>query len=251
MFLSTFSEISVAAWVMAATAVFLMGISKAGLKGMSIFNVTLMALAFGSKASTGLFIPLLIVGDIFAVVYYNRHTQWKYILRFIPWMITGILIGVLVGKDLPEQEFKWGMVVVIFLSLGMLVWWDRRKSESVPSHWLFAGSIGIMAGVCTMIGNLAGAFTNIFFLAMRLPKNEFVGTAAWLFFITNLFKLPFHIFVWKTISEESLLINLKLLPAIFVGLVLGVFLVKKINEKNYKRFILIVTAIGAVAILFR
>src|SRR5690606_8082810 len=131
------------------------------------------------------------------------------------------------------------------------VWWDRRKSESVPSHWAFAGSMGIMAGICTMIGNLAGAFTNIFFLAMRLPKNEFVGTAAWLFFITNLFKLPFHIFVWKTISAESLLINLRLLPAIFVGLVLGVFLVKKINEKNYKRFILIVTAIGAVAILFR
>src|SRR5690606_9976276 len=108
-----------------------------------------------------------------------------------------------------------------------------------------------LAGLCTMIGNLAGSLTNIFFLAMRLPKNEFVGTAAWLFFITNLFKLPFHIFVWKTISTESLLINLKLLPAIFVGLVLGVFLVKKINEKNYKRFILIVTAIGAVAILFR
>jgi len=251
MFLSTFTEISTAAWVMAASAVFLMGVSKAGLKGMSIFNVTLMALAFGSKASTGLFIPLLIVGDIFAVVYYNRHTQWKYIIKFIPWMILGILVGVLIGKDLPEREFKWGMVVVIFISLGMLFWWDRRKSERVPSHWLFAGSMGIMAGICTMIGNLAGAFTNIFFLAMRLPKNEFVGTAAWLFFITNLFKLPFHIFVWKTISEESLMINLKLLPAIFAGLLLGVFLVKKINEKNYKRFILIVTAIGAVAILFR
>ena len=50
MFLSTFSDISVAAWTMAATAVFLMGVSKAGLKGMSIFNVTLMALAFGSRA---------------------------------------------------------------------------------------------------------------------------------------------------------------------------------------------------------
>ena len=78
-----------------------------------------------------------------------------------------------------------------------------------------------------------------------------MGTAAWLFFITNLFKMPFHVFVWKTITVESLLINLRLLPAIFVGLLLGVFLVKKINEKNYKRFILIVTAIGAVAILFR
>ncbi|SDQ13077.1 sulfite exporter TauE/SafE family protein [Flagellimonas zhangzhouensis] len=251
MFLSSLSEISIAAWTMAATAVFLMGVSKAGLKGMSIFNVTLMALAFGSRASTGLFIPLLLVGDVFAVVYYNRHTQWKYILKFLPWMILGILVGVLIGKDLPETEFKWGMVIVIFLSLGLLLFWERRKSESVPSHWLFSGSMGILAGICTMIGNLAGAFTNIFFLAMRLPKNEFVGTAAWLFLITNFFKLPFHIWVWKTVTPETLAINLKLLPAIFLGLTLGVFLVKKINEKNYKRFILIVTAIGAVAILFR
>ena len=251
MLLSSLSDISIAAWTMAATAVFLMGISKAGLKGMSIFNVTLMALAFGSRASTGLFIPLLLVGDVFAVVYYNRHTQWKYILKFLPWMITGILLGVFIGKDLPEKEFKWGMVVVIFISLGMLLWWEKRKSESVPTHWLFSGSMGIMAGICTMIGNLAGAFTNIFFLAMRLPKNEFVGTAAWLFLITNFFKLPFHIWVWGTISTESLAINLRLLPAIFAGLLLGVFLVKKINEKNYKRFILVVTAIGAVAILFR
>jgi uncharacterized membrane protein YfcA len=249
--LTPLSQISIASWVLAATATFLLGISKAGLKGMSIFNVTLMALAFGSRASTGLIVPLLIVGDIFAVIYYNRHTQWKYILRFLPWMILGILIGVLVGKDLPEREFKWGMVTVIFISLGMLYWWDRRKSEHVPTHWLFAGSMGVMAGICTMIGNLAGAFTNIFFLGMRLPKNEFVGTAAWLFFITNTFKLPFHIFVWKTVTAESLLINLRLLPAILVGLFLGVLIVKKINEKNYKRFILIVTAIGAIAILFR
>ncbi len=236
---------------MAATATFLMGTSKAGLKGLATFNVTLLALAFGAKESTGLIMPLLMVGDVFAVFYYNRHTQWKYIIKFLPWMLAGILIGVVVGKDLPETEFKMGMVVVIFISLGMLYWWDKRKSEHVPSHWLFSGLIGIMAGVCTMIGNLAGAFTNIFFLAMRLPKNEFVGTAAWLFFITNLFKLPFHVFVWETISYETLLIDLKLLPAIFLGLFAGVAIVKRINDKNYKRFILVVTAIGAIAMLFK
>lgn len=236
---------------MAAIATFLMGTSKAGLKGLATFNVTLLALAFGARQSTGLIIPLLIVGDIFAVIYYNRHTQWKYIIRFLPWMLAGILIGVFVGKDLPEQEFKLGMVVVIFISLALLIWWDQRKSSQIPTHWLFAGPIGIMAGICTMIGNLAGAFTNIFFLAMRLPKNEFVGTAAWLFFITNLFKLPFHIFVWKTITWETLLINVKLLPAIFLGLISGVAIVKLINDRNYKRFILAVTAIGATVMLFR
>lgn len=239
------------AWSLAFTATFLMGTSKAGLKGLATFNVTLLALAFGARMSTGLIIPLLIVGDIFAVIYYNRHTQWKYIVKFLPWMLSGILIGVILGKDLPEKEFKLGMVIVIFISLGLLIWWDKRKSSQIPTHWLFAGPIGIMAGICTMIGNLAGAFTNIFFLAMRLPKNEFVGTAAWLFFITNLFKLPFHIFVWKTITWETILIDIKLLPAIGLGLLSGVLVVKRINDKNYKRFILIVTGIGALVMLIR
>ncbi|WP_299487134.1 sulfite exporter TauE/SafE family protein [uncultured Allomuricauda sp.] len=245
------SEPTFVAWILGATAAFLMGTSKAGLKGLATFNVTLLALAFGARESTGLIMPLLLVGDIVAVLYYNRHTQWKYILRFLPWMISGILIGVFIGKDLPEKEFKLGMVIVIFISLFLLIWWDRRKSTNIPTHWAFAGPIGIVAGVCTMIGNLAGAFTNIFFLAMRLPKNEFVGTAAWLYLITNAFKLPFHIFVWKTISIESLLIDLKLLPALALGLLSGVFIVKKINERNYKRFILVVTAIGAIVILFK
>lgn len=239
------------AWAMAYTAIFLLGISKSGLKGLSIFNVTLLALAFGARESTGILMPLLLVGDVFAVFYYNRHTQWNYILKFLPWMILGILVGVVIGKDLPERQFKIGMVVVIFISLAVLIYWDARKSKSVPKHWSFAGSIGIIAGICTMIGNLAGAFTNIFFLSMRLPKNEFVGTAAWLFLITNTFKLPFHIFVWKTISWQSLIIDARLLPAILIGFLLGVRLVKIINEKQYRRFILVVTAIGAISILFR
>ena len=245
------NEVSVLDWFLAFTAIFLLGISKSGLKGLSIFNVTLLALAFGARESTGILMPLLLVGDVFAVLYYNRHTQWKYILRFLPWMIIGILIGVFLGKDLPETQFKIGMVIVIFVSLGVLFYWDRRKSKKVPTHWTFAGGVGILAGICTMIGNLAGAFSNIFFLAMRLPKNEFVGTAAWLFLITNFFKLPFHIWVWKTISFETIVINLKLLPAILVGLAIGVRIVRRINEKQYRRFILVVTAIGAVAILFR
>ncbi len=245
------NETTLVAWAMAYASIFFLGISKSGLKGLSIFNVTLLALAFGAKSSTGILMPLLLVGDVFAVLYYNRHARWNYIWRFLPWMSAGIAVGLLIGKDLPEQQFKYGMVAVIFLSLFLLIFWDRRKSKSVPEHWSFAGGVGLLAGICTMLGNLAGAFTNIFFLAMRLPKNEFVGTAAWLFLITNAIKLPLHIFVWKTITPQTLLIDLKLLPAIGVGLLIGVRLVRMINEKQYRRFILVVTAIGAIAILFR
>jgi uncharacterized membrane protein YfcA len=121
----------------------------------------------------------------------------------------------------------------------------------VPTHWGFAGLLGLTAGFTTMIGNLAGAFTNIYFLAQKLPKNEFIGTAAWLFFIVNVFKLPFHIFVWETIQIESLKISMVLVPFVITGLYVGVKLVKIIKENAYRKLILLFTAIGALVILFQ
>ena len=239
------------AWGLAVAAAMVIGLSKAGIKGIAIINVTLMALAFGAKESTGLVVPLLIAADIFAVIYYNRHARWYYIIRFLPWILAGIIIGVLIGNDLDESTFKIGMAIIIVVSVLMMYWWDRRKSKSVPTHWAFAGTVGIIAGITTMIGNLAGAFSNIYFLAMRVPKNEFIGTAAWLFLIINVFKLPFHVWVWKTITPETLLIDLKLLPGILIGVFLGVRLVKIIKEDFYRKMILVLTAVGAVLILFR
>ena len=239
------------AWAMALAAAFVIGLSKAGIKGIAIINVTLMALAFETKESTGIVVPLLIIGDLFAVIYYNRHAQWSYIFKFLPWIILGILVGVFIGNDLDEKTFKISMAAIILLSVVMMYWWDKRKSKSIPSHWLFASTVGMMAGVTTMIGNLGGAFSNIFFLAMRVPKNQFIGTAAWLFLIINIVKLPFHIFVWHTISVETLVINLKLLPVIFIGFFLGLRLVKIIKENFYRKMILVLTALGAILILFQ
>lgn len=251
MILSLSADVSLSSWALAALAAFLIGISKSGLKGLSLFNVTLLALAYGAKSSTGIIMPFLVLGDILAVVYYNRHAQWKPILKILPWMVIGILMGVFIGKDLPERLFKIAMVTIIFVSLGLMVFWDVRKSKTVPKHWSFASGSGILAGLTTMIGNMAGPFTNLYFLMLRLPKNEFVGTAAWLFFITNLFKVPFHVFIWKTITPETLVLNLKLIPALLVGFFVGARVLKYINDSLYRKFILAVTAIGAVAILFK
>lgn len=244
------TDLSGTQWALALAAAFVIGISKAGIKGVAVINVTFMALAFGAKDSTGLVVPLLLLADIFAVIYYNRHTQWHYVFKVLPWMVLGILVGVFLGKDLPENLFKWGMVTIILITVGMMFWWDRKKERSVPTHWAFSGGIGTLAGFTTMVGNLAGAFANIYFLAMRLPKNHFIGTAAWLFLIINFIKLPFHIFVWETISVPSLVINLKLLPGIFVGFFVGIRVVQRINEAFFRKMILVLTALGALLILW-
>ncbi|RRQ50113.1 sulfite exporter TauE/SafE family protein [Maribacter algicola] len=242
-------EISLTSWILATLAAFVIGMSKAGIKGIAVINVTFMALAFGAKESTGMVVPLLILADIFAVIYYNRHTQWSYVFKVLPWMVFGLLIGVILGKDLPENLFRIGMAIIIIITVIMMYWWDRKKVKTVPTHWTFSGTIGTLAGITTMVGNLAGAFSNIYFLAMRLPKNHFIGTAAWLFLIVNVLKLPFHFFVWKTITWESLILNVKLLPGIFLGFFVGIRIIKLINEEFFRKMILVLTALGALLIM--
>lgn len=238
-------------WSLAMIAVVVIGLSKAGLKGIAVLVVTIFALVFGGRASTGMLVPLLIAADVLAVRYYHRHLQVKYLWKLLPWIILGILLGVWMGKDLPEAIFKQAMAVIILISLGVMLWFERHRDAPIPDHWTFAGAMGLIAGFTTMVGNLAGAFSTIYFLAMRLPKNHFIGTAAWLFLIINLFKAPFHVLVWKTITWESLLVNLLLAPGILLGFYVGVNLIKKIRDSQYRQLILILTALGVLLIFFR
>jgi uncharacterized membrane protein YfcA len=242
---------SFTSWALILLAAFLLGLAKAGLKGIDLMNVTIMALVFGGKASTGIVLPLLCVADIMAVRYYNRHAQWNHFWKLIPWMAAGILIGVYVGRDMNEVLFRKIMAIIIVVTVIIMVAFEFRKSTQVPSNKLFVGTMGLTAGFTTMLGNLAGAFANIYFLAMRMPKNNFIGTAAWVFLVINLFKLPFQVFYWKNITGPSLKIDLFLLPALILGFWLGIRIVSRIRDNSYRKVVIVLTLAGAIVIFLR
>ena len=238
-------------WMLILLAAFIIGLSKAGLKGIDMMNVTIMAIVFGGKASTGVVLPLLCAADIMAVLYYHRHAQWVHFWKLIPWMVVGILVGVFVGKDLNEGIFRKIMAVIIVLTVVIMIVLEFRKTMPIPSNKLFVANMGLIAGFTTMLGNLAGAFSNIYFLAMRMPKNDFIGTAAWVFLVINLFKLPFQIFYWKNITTSTLYTDLLLLPALIIGFVLGLKIVSKIKDDNYRKIVIALTLVGAIVIFFK
>lgn len=238
-------------WMLILLGAFIIGLAKAGLKGIDMLNVTLMAIVFGGKMSTGIVLPLLCCADIMAVTYYHRHAQWKHFWRLMPWMVIGILVGVFVGKDLNEAVFRKVMAIIIILTIIIMLYLELRKTPIVPGNKFFVANMGLISGFTTMMGNLAGAFSNIYFLAMRLPKNDFIGTAAWVFLVINLFKLPFQVIYWKNITAHSLKTDLVLLPALIAGFLLGLKIVTKIRDNNYRKVVIILTLIGAIFIFLK
>ena len=238
-------------WTLILVAAFIIGLSKAGLKGIDMLNVTIMAIVFGGKASTGVVLPLLCVADIAAVIYYNRHAEWKHFWKLVPWMVIGILTGVFAGKDLNEIVFRKIMALIIIATVAIMIIMEYKKTTTIPTNKLFVAGTGLVSGFTTMLGNLAGAFSNIYFLAMRMPKNNFIGTAAWVFLVINLFKLPFQVLYWKNITKASLQTDLLLLPALAAGFWAGLKIVARIKEDSYRKVVIVLTLAGAAVIFWK
>jgi len=244
-------ELSLLEWLTIFFAVFILGMGKAGIKGFGVLIVIALAFVFGERSSTGVLLPMLVFADIMAVIYYRRYVRWEYVFKLLPWMIFGVLVGVWIGNDISEIVFKKMMAIIILIVVVAMIFLEFKKNSNIPKNKFFVAIMGFSAGFATMIGNLAGPISNIYFLAIRFPKNEFIGTAAWLFFIVNVFKIPFHIFVWKTVTVETLVLNSVLIPAIIIGFIIGIIIVKKFSNNNYRKFILFITAVGGIIMLFR
>ena len=228
----------------------LVGMAKVGIHGTGMAAVPLLALVFGGKLSTGVMLPILCIADIFAVIYYHKHANWKFLLRLFPWAAVGILLGTYIGDTIDDATFKIIMGVIILCSLGIMIWRERSKSEHIPTSMWFSGVLGVIGGFTSMVGNLAGSVMALYLLTMRLPKNEFIGTAAWFFIIVNWFKIPFHVIVWETITWDTLFLDLTTIPAVALGAFLGIVIVKKIPENFYRWFVIASVLVSAVMMVF-
>ena len=239
-------DLTAVQWLIVLLCAMLVGMAKTGLSGVGLMVVPLLASVFGGRPSVGLLLPILVFADVFAVSYYNRHAEWKYILRLLPWALIGVGAGVLVGQVISDIVFNRLLAVVILTGIVLMILQDMRKKASIPDYWWFAMGLGLLGGFATMIGNAAGPIMALYLLSMRLPKNIYIGTGAWFFFIVNVFKVPFHVGIWETITVQSLLFDVLMIPAIALGALLGIWLVKFFPEKAYRLFIIATTLFSAL-----
>ena len=248
--MSTFEAITTEQWAWLIASAFLIGMAKAGVKGLGMFVVPAMAAAFGGKVSVGLVLPLLSMADVFAVSYYRRDAEWKYIWRLLPAAMAGVLLGIWVGEIVDDAFFTDMIALIIIASLALLILQQNTRFSDMMASYSWVGVLfGAVGGFTTMIGNAAGPVMAVYLLSTRIPKNSFIGTTAWFFLVINLFKFPFHIWVWETITWQSFLLDLTGLPAIALGVFIGIRVVKLIPEQAFRYFVIVMTAIVSLRLL--
>lgn len=234
-------------WILVIAAAAFVGFSKTGISGLMMLAIPILAGVFGGKESTGIMLPMLLIGDAFAVWYYNRHAEWTNIRKLLPWVLAGLILGIFVGNYINDKQFKTLIAISVLVCLSILVYTEKKGgSIKVPERMWFYALTGIACGFTSMIGNAAGPIFSIYLLAMGFKKNDFMGTSAWFFFIINLTKAPLQFFFWHNISLKTMLFDSVMIPAIAAGALLGILIIKKINEKPFRYIIIGMTALAAV-----
>jgi len=237
-------------WSLVSVSGLFVGLAKTGLSGLGLIFVPIMAFAFGAKASTGLLLPMLNMGDLFAVSYYRRSADTKRLVGLLPWALLGLASGVTVGSSMADGQFRRLLGILVLVLLALMIWQQTRKDQvSVPSGWWFPALAGTAAGFTTMVGNAAGPVMSLYLISMRLPKNAFIGTSAWFFLIINLIKVPLQIFFWHNISVATFTVDFIALPFIALGAWAGLKLVGKIPERAFRILVLVMTGASAVFLL--
>jgi uncharacterized membrane protein YfcA len=237
-------------WALAAACGLMVGIGKTGLPGVGFLAIPLFALILPARASTGALLPLLVLGDLFAVGWYRRHAVWSQLVRLLPLAALGVVIGFVAMGRIGDREMRYVMGAMV-LALQAFGLWRSARSRSEPTGagaWVFAAVMGVLAGFTTMVANAAGPVTLVYLLTMRLPKNQFLGTSAWFYLCINLFKIPFSVGL-GLITPGSLLFDLLLAPAMVAGAFLGIFLARRLPEKGFNIAVQVLTAAAAVKLL--
>lgn len=246
-----FPDLEIIQWAWIILAALLIGISKTGISGLLTLVIPILATVFGGKASTGIILPMLIVGDILAVFYYKKNTRKEDIIKLLPWTFMGLIVGLVIGGYINDDQFKMLIALSVLLCLFLLIYFEKKGDQlKIPDKMWLHALVGIISGFTSMIGNAAGPIFSVYLLAKGMNKMNFLGMTAWFFFIVNVTKLPLQVFIWHNITIQTFVLTGLMIPFIGIGAILGVFIIKRINEKVFRYLIIVMTAIVSLKLFF-
>jgi len=248
-----------------AAAALLVGFSKTAVSGANTVSLAIFAAVLPARASTGVLLPILIVGDVLAVLTYRRHAHWPTLWRLFPAVAAGVVIGTLFLVWADDAVVRTSIGAILLFMAGVTLW-RRRKAEAVAGEGAGADdepdsvatrsgrakarSYGVLGGFTTMVANAGGPVMSMYLLSAGFRKLGFLGTSAFFFLIVNVTKVPFSVGL-GLIDGNSLLLDAALAAFVVPGAFIGKWAVNRINQRLFEQLVIAATIIGGLQLLLR
>lgn len=176
----------------------------------------------------------------------RKSIKWNVCIPLAFLVIIGSIPGALFLKNADTGMIKMIFgVVIILIGLEMLL--REFQTKKVTQSKVVLGIIGVLSGLlCGMygIGALLGAYVN----RVTDDSSSFKANICVVFFVENTFRIVLY-GLWGIITFDIVKQTITLIPFMLIGLTLGIFSGKILDEKVIKKLVIIMLIISGVALV--
>ena len=243
---------SLTVYIAVALACFFIGVSKSGFGGLLTALITpLVALALPADKALGVMLPVLMIGDVFAVYAHWRNWDLRLFRLLTVGAVAGVALATLVLSGLSPTGLRLvlGAFTLAFAVYRLL---ERKLLGALryqPHAWHGVLS-GAIAGFASALANQGTPPVNIYLLMQDLTPSVFVGTTAITFLVMNWIKLPFY--YSAHLFDPHLLLRLAwLAPLIPLGSWAGKRFLAHMNQARFNTLLTVLLFISGLLLVTR
>lgn len=236
-------------YLIAVPVVLLYGMAKGGLgPAIGTLAVPLLSLVISPVTAAAIMLPILCVMDIVAISRFKASFSKPHLKLLLPAGICGIGIATLFMGKMPPETIK--IFIAVISILFCLDYWFRKDQSA---SWIISRPAGIFWGVLSGFTSAqihaGGPPISIYLLPQKIDKVVLMGTIAIYFAAMNFIKLIPYSFM-GFLNFSNLLTSLILIPIAPFGVLLGNFLLKKIEQKTIYRYLYIALFLSSLKLLW-
>lgn len=218
--------------------------------GLPLLVVPLLTTILPASQAMGLLVMPVLVSNIYQAL---QGGLWRVsIQRFGPLMSAQVLTTLMAiqwSREWTGAALDKAMGVTVLVAVLLMVVQPRRAIEARHEKWL-GPLIGAVAGVLAGVSSLTGPLIITYLMALRLPRDVFVGSVSVIYLLGALPMYGAMLFWGRFGWAEVAWSTLALVP-VYAGLVLGTRLRKKLDEKQFRRLLILLLLGLGVMLLTR
>lgn len=251
-------------WFLAILGAMGIGLSKGAFPGLSMLTIGLYAHIFEPFQSIGIVLIIVFLANVVAVIIFRKFADWRIIRWLLPFTLVGVLLGYLFLLFFPIAHVHRVIGIILMLMIGTHFFRHYKNLNIGFNHEPSTGKIeitknygfscwtiltGLICGFSTMVANAAAPIAMIYLMSIGLDKFRFIATMAWLFFILNVIKIPFHITL-GSINNDFFKISLILGLIATITVFISPYLIKYIPQKIFNAFTWALVLIASINLSF-
>ena len=234
----------VSAGILAAFVVVVLAAAVSGLIGfgLAVVGVPLLLLFFEPAtvvvliAFISLFTNAVIVQDSW------REVEVRTVLSLLPWAVLGLVFGTEILRVVNPDYLRLSVGVIVILSAVLLVWNAAPRAAKGPWGTILAG---LTSGALSTSTGIASPPVVLLFAARGLSKNSFRASNA-AYFLPLSLAIIVVLFIRGIVEVEHLWISAALVPAAFIGKVIGTSAVKRLSNEAFRKITLAVVCLTGI-----